>query len=222
MGMLTISIISAVFVVIIAIMLVILIYYNIQAHQCDGDLLFWCYSDWKCLYGINDPLGDRISVYTDIYNKDGTKKDVNLETEIDASKMPLKCYTLGMFSMMKLDPECAGIAKEDSTSNFLKYQKSSYDKCTKQDDPCALDGGGVDDVIYPCGKKLTDGTYGEKMNASTGFYLPPSSDAGSINFNTIGMKGCEGQTAANCITFPKFFQKVLGPQIDPDLACKPE
>jgi hypothetical protein len=217
MGGLTIVIVTAVFTVITTILLSILIHYNKQSHQCDGDLLFWCYSDWKCFYGTNGPVnkpdGDPtiLGVYTDVYDEKGKMK-VNLDTVTEPNKMPLKCYTLGMFSKMSEDEDCKKILNNVTTGSLRKYNKFSIDKCSNPPDDDLNEG--IDD-LYPCGcKALLNPNYGSVMSATTGFFLDSSSKLNEQD----STKGCfnesgDTHSSTNCVTYPSMFCNVIGKQL---------
>ena len=57
---LTIAIVTAVMVIITLVLLLLDLHYNNQYHQCDADLLLWCYTDWQCQYGTNDSYGNPV------------------------------------------------------------------------------------------------------------------------------------------------------------------
>lgn len=186
MGGLTIVIVTTVLTIITIITVSIMIQYNKLNHDCDADMLFWCHTDWQCIYGTLDPSNQKV----------GTGEE---------GVIPMNCYLKAIYGKLKEDdPDCGDYAAQ--------YNRP-IDKCTAGHDSednkdagiCKTDGG-----KWPCScyDMLSSGSFGSNIFKS-GF---TSASAGDFNLEG-GVRDCVPGKENNCISYLDTVCNIVGNQI---------
>jgi hypothetical protein len=189
MGGLTIVIVTTVLTIITIITVSIMIQYNKLNHDCDADMLFWCHTDWQCMYGTLDPRGEKV----------GTG---------DEGVIPMNCYLKGMYGKLSKDDADCG-----------KYAEGEYDrqidKCTTGHDSenytdagiCKSDQGSSK---WPCScyDMVSNGKFGSNV-FKAGF---KGGSAGSFNLQQ-GVTDCVPGQEQGCMSYLDTVCNMVGSQI---------
>lgn len=189
----TIAIVTGIMIAITLALLLLNLHYNNQFHQCDADLLLWCYTDWNCQYGTNDPYGNLVG-YGDA--------------------IPMECYLKGMYGKLTADDkDCGSWAADYNRPKDKCYPTSETDNPTC-DQPTTPE-------IYPCScNGITNNNYGSNYFTKTGFVIQgnANSPAGAITGGVIACADDSGNTtpdpANGCWSMSEIFCNQVGKQFN--------